>query len=376
LKNRVKILIAISSLNLGGAEVQFIELVKGIDKSTFDVRVIVMYHGTLDPLLEAIEEIQIYRLNKKNKYDFNSYIKYIRIINEFAPSIIYSFLPDLNVISFICKGLSIKKPKLFWGIRAGTNEIKKYSRLSQLVFYLQKMFSSKISLAVFNSYQGQIDYLNAGFHFKKSIVIPNGMNSDRFKPDADKRIEFRNKYKINENDVAIGIVSRFEYIKGMDIFVSAANKLLNKYDNLFFFSIGHGDEGIIEACKETVEMFYDSRFFFLGKISTPESIICGWDIYCSTSRGEGFSNSIAEAMLCGLPVVVSNVGDSSKIVNEFGLVFSSENIEELCEKIEIFLDKRKRERIGSLARKHVTEKYSTTIMVESTQNEFINFSNK
>jgi glycosyltransferase involved in cell wall biosynthesis len=357
LKDKVKVLLAISSLNLGGAEVQFIELVKGIDKSAFDVRIIVMYKGTLDPLLDAIEGIQIYRLNKKNKYDVKSYLKYIGIINEFNPAVTYSFLPDLNVISFICKGLSTKKPKLFWGIRAGTNEIKKYSRLSQFVFYLQKLFSRQVNLAVFNSYQGQSDYLKAGFRFKNSIVIPNGMNSDRFKPDAVKRADFRNAYNLGDNDVAIGIVSRFEYIKGMDIFVSAANKLLQKYENLYFFSIGHGDAKIIEACKETVKSYQDSRFFFLGKISTPESIICGWDIYFSTSRGEGFSNSIAEAMLCGLPVVVS------------------ENVEALCEKVEIFLDKQKRERIGSLAREHVIENYATSIMVESTQIEFINFSN-
>lgn len=375
LKDRVKVLLAISSLNLGGAEVQFIELVKGLDKSAFDVRVLVMYPGTLDSLLETIEGIQIYRLKKKNKYDVRSYIKYVFIINKFNPSVIYSFLPDLNVISVVCKTLSIKNPKLFWGIRAGTNEMKKYSRLSNFVFFLQKLFSRKISLAVFNSYQGQSDYLKEGFNFKKSIVISNGMNSDRFIPDADKRAEFRKIYNIGENDVAIGIVSRFEYIKGMDIFVSAAKKLLQKYENLYFFSIGHGDPKIIEFCKEAVQTYLDSRFFFLGKISTPESVMCGWDIYCSTSRGEGFSNSIAEAMLCGLPVVVSDVGDSSRIVNDIGLVFKAENVEVFCEKIEFFLDKQKREESGTLARKHVMENYSTSRMIESTQNEFINYSN-
>lgn len=375
MKDRVKVLLAISSLNLGGAEVQFLELVNGIDKSAFDVRVVVMYQGTLDTMLESIEGIEILRLNKKNKYDVKSYIKFIKIINEFTPVIIYSFLPDLNVISFICSVLSKNKPKLFWGIRAGTNEIKKYSRLSRFVFVLQKTFSKHVDLAIFNSHQGKVDYLKEGFLFKSSTVIPNGMNSSRFKPDKIKRAEFRNKYKIRENDVVIGIVSRFEYIKGMDIFVSAANKLLQKYDNMYFFSIGHGDAKIIDECKETVKSYLGTRFFFLGKIINPESIITGWDIYCSTSRGEGFSNSIAEAMLCGLPVVVSDVGDSSIIVNEYGEVFKSENVGELCKKIEIFLDKQNRDRIGTLARKHIIERYSTKIMVDSTQNEFINFSN-
>lgn len=372
LNDKVKVLFAISSLNLGGAEIQFIELVKGIDKSKFEVGVIVMYHGTLDTILESFDGIYFFRLNKKNKYDVNSYIKYIKIINDFNPSIIYSFLPDLNVISFICRGLAFKKPKLFWGIRAGTNEIKNYSKLSQFVFYLQKLFSSQINLAVFNSYQGQNDYLNAGFQFRRCTVIPNGIDSVRFKPDISKRTEFRNMYKISEKDVAIGIVSRFEYIKGMDIFVSAANKLLKKYDNLFFFSIGHGDDGIFKSCKESVKYYHDSRFFFLGKITNPENIICGWDIYCSTSRGEGFSNSIAEAMLCELPVVVSDVGDSPKIVNEFGLVFNSENVDELCDKIEMYLDNNKRKKIGASARKHIMEKYTTSIMIETTQNVFIN----
>lgn len=361
---------SISSLNIGGAEIQFLELVKGVDKNKYDLRVVVMYNGVLDYRLDKINGIHIYRLNKINKYDLKSYFQYIKIINEFAPAIIYSFLPDLNVISFICRYFSYNNPKLFWGIRAGTNDIKSYSIFSQFTFYLQKIFSNQIDLAVFNSFQGSSDYLNSGFKFKEVVVIPNGIDSERFKPDFASRIEFRKKFKIKENDIVIGIVSRFEYIKGMDIFVDTAILLLQKYDNLHFFSIGHGDEKIIEKCKIIIGKFNGINFHFLGKISNPEKIICGWDIYCSTSRGEGFSNSIAEAMLCSLSVVVSNVGDSSRIVDNCGLVFKSGCITDLAEKIDFLMDRQLRNKYGYLARKRVIENFSISKMIELTEFEF------
>jgi glycosyltransferase involved in cell wall biosynthesis len=370
-----KVLFSISSLNIGGAERQFIQLVKGLNKNLFDVRVVLMYKGTLESELDSTSGIQIYRLEKKSRYDIYSYMKYISIINEFSPNVIYSFLPDLNVISVVCKFFSKRNPNLFWGIRAGTNEIKTYSIFSQVAFLLQKLLSRQIKLAVFNSYQGQKDYLESGFRFKNSLVISNGMNSERFKPDKIKRSIFREKYNLSEDDVVIGIVSRFEYVKGMDIFASSASTLLRKYNNLFFFSIGYGDESIIRECKNIVGTYIDSRFFFLGKRNDPENIMPAWDIYCSTSRGEGFSNSIAEAMLCGLPVIASDVGDSSKIIGSSGMVFESSNVNDLCNKIELYIDKTKRINLVEPARLHITEQYSVARMIEASENAILTFSN-
>jgi len=370
-----RVLFSISSLNIGGAERQFIQLVKGLNKNLFDVRVVLMYTGTLEPELDSTSCIQIYRLEKKSRYDIFSYFKYIRIINEFSPNVIYSFLPDLNVISVVCKFLSRRNPNLFWGIRAGTNEIKTYSKFSQVAFQLQRLLSRQIKLAIFNSHQGQKDYLELGFRFKNSLVISNGMNADRFRPDKIKRSIFREKYNLSENDVVIGVVSRFEHIKGMDIFASSASYLLSKYNNLFFFSIGYGDESIINECKNIVGSHLDSRFFFLGKRNDPENIMPGWDIYCSTSRGEGFSNSIAEAMLCGLPVIASDVGDSSKIIGSFGMVFESTNVNDLSNKIELYIDKNKRLNLAESARIHIIEQYSVARMIDASENAILTFSN-
>jgi len=367
---------AISSLNIGGAEVQFIELLKGIDKSKFDVIVILMYDGSLEYKIHEIPELKIHKLNKKNKYDISSYLKYIRIINNFKPDIIYSFLPDLNIITFICKTISNINTKLFWGIRAGTNSLNNYSFISKIAFILQRKFSKNIDLAIFNSNKSIIDYKNANYKFKKIVCIPNGFDSERFSPNSEIRKTFRNKYELKDSDVVIGINSRLDHIKGYDIFVEAAINIIKKYSNVYFFSIGYGEESIAINCKESLGEFNDKRFYWLGKVENPEKILPGWDLYCSTSRGEGFSNSIAEAMLSGLVIVASDVGDTPLIVSNCGLIFQNENVNMLIDCLEKLIKSNDIKHLSTASRNKIIEHYSIINMVENTQNEFIKILNK
>lgn len=372
MKNKIKIFLSISALNLGGAENQFLELVRGIDKGNFDVHVVLMYDGTQDNMLSLIENIKILKIYKKNRYDILSYIRYVKVIRYFKPQLIYSFLPDMNLISYICKLLSFSKTKLVWGIRSDFNYLVSDSIFSKLVFKLQKLFSSKIDLIIFNSYNAKKSFLNHGFRFNHLCVIPNGINYKKYCPNSSLRIQFRTKYSLDDSDIAIGIVSRYEYVKGMDIFCSAASLLLNKYNNVYFFSVGYGDEKIVEECKLYVQDYIDSRFFFLGKLSSPEFVYNGLDIYCSTSRVEGFSNSIAEALLYNLPLIVSDVGDSANIVSDFGLTFTSEDVDDLCSKLDILIVNQC-ERLKKMhGREKMIDLYSTSRMVEITETELLN----
>ncbi|MFY4787724.1 glycosyltransferase [Aliarcobacter butzleri] len=362
---KIKLVFAIRSLNVGGAERQFIELVKNIDKDKFEVYVCTMYGGEQESIVKAIENIKYYNLEKKGRYDiFKFYNNYKKLLKTINPDIIYSFKEEMNIFSYFCKP---KKTKIIWGFRASNMNLSQYGKLSQFLFWVQKKFSSKIHMIIANSNASIIYHKNHGFNMSKSIVIPNGIDVNKFKRNNEDRKNFRTKYELKENDIAIGIVARIDYMKGYIIFTNAVEKLIREFNNVHIFSVGAGDQKIKQECENILGTFNNDRFKWLGNQSNVEKIYSGLDIACSSSFGEGFSNSIAEAMSCELPCVVTNVGDSAYIVSKYGIVVESNNIESLYDGLKKMIQSDYKE-LGVMGQNRIEENFSTEKMVSRTEN--------
>lgn len=362
---KTKLVLAIRSLNIGGAERQFIELIKNIDKDKFEVYVCTMYGGVQEDTVKSIENINYYNLGKKGRYDiFKFYNNYKKLLKTINPNIIYSFKEEMNIFSYFCKP---KKTKSIWGFRASNMDLSQYGKISQLLFWLQKKFSSKVDMIIANSNATIIYHKNHGFDMSKSKVIPNGINIDKFKKNNEDREIFRSRYELKSNDIAIGIVSRIDYMKGYIVFSKAVKKLMEEFDNVYIFSVGGGDEKIKKECEEILGEFNNTRFKWLGNQSNVEKLYGGLDISSSSSFGEGFSNSIAEAMSCELPCVVTDVGDSAYIVDKYGIVVKPNDVEDLYEGLRRMIQSDYKE-LGILSRKRIEENFSTEKMVVRTEN--------
>jgi len=363
-----KLVLSIRSFDIGGAERQFIELVRHIDKTKFDITVCAMYGGTQEAIIRNIPGITYYNLGKKGRYDvFGFYMRYRKILAELQPDLIYSFLGEMNLFSLWCKP---KRSKVVWGFRASNMDLRQYGKVPQFLFWLQKRLSIKVDKIIANSYASIEFHKKNGFDMSRSVVIHNGIDTQRFQRDNKERDDFRKKYNLNEQDVAIGIVARIDYMKGYTIFAETAKRLLKKYDNVKFFSIGDGDKNIKKECEEILGGYNGTHFIWLGKQSSVEDFYSGFDIASSSSFGEGFSNSIAEAMSCSLPCVVTNVGDSRIIVGECGEVVAPNSVDAFCEGVERLLEKNL-ETLGKCSRRRITENFSVETMVKKTESELL-----
>ena len=363
-----KVVLSIRSLDIGGAERQFIELVKHIDKTKFDVTVCTMYGGVQEDIVKNIPNVEYINLHKKGRYDFISFYKnYKRVLDEVNPDVIYSFLGEMNLFSLWCKP---KNTKLIWGFRASNMDLKQYGKVPQIMFWLQKKLSCKVDKIIANSYASIEFHKKNGFCMEKSVVIHNGIDIERFKKDKEKRKRFRKKYNLNENNIAIGMVARIDYIKGYTIFTESAKRLLKKYNNLKFFSIGDGNENIKKEREEILGSYNNTKFIWLGKQRDVEDFYSGFDIASSSSFGEGFSNSVAEAMSCALPCVVTDVGDSKIIAGECGKVVLANSVDEFCKGLEDLIQK-DFVKLGECSRKRIVKNFSIETMVKKTEKEIL-----
>ncbi len=368
--SKIKLALAIRALNIGGAERQFLELAKNIDKSKFDVVIYTMYEGPQDNIARELENVKFIHLKKKNRYDNVTFFRnYIKSLKEENPDVIYSFLSEMNLFSLWTRKFLNKKHKVVWGFRASDMDLKKYGKFPQLLFWLQKKFSPNVDKIIANSHASVKFHKNMGFNVSKATVVHNGINVDRFKPSDEERVTFRKEHGLNDDDIALGIVSRVSYMKGYPILAKSMKKLMSEYPNVRLFAVGGGEEAIKQECIELLGEYNERVTWFGEQKSVESNFFNGLDIYTSSSVfGEGFSNSIAEAMCCELPIVATKVGDSHIVVGDTGNMVKSEDVDSLYQGIKEMIESDYKSK-GKLARERIVENFSTMSMIKNSERE-------
>ena len=101
--------------------------------------------------------------------------------------------------------------------------------------------------------------------------------------------------------------------------------------------------------------------------------MAGLDIYVSSSKGEGFPNAVGEAMSCGVPSVVTDVGDSARIVGDTGRVVPPGNSSALATAILEIIDlpNQRRRELGDQARERIGKHYSLDKVVQDYERLYL-----
>ena len=159
---------------------------------------------------------------------------------------------------------------------------------------------------------------------KKIEVIPLGFDLDRFNMDKDsKRKEFRKKWNLKENEIAIGIIGRLVPIKNHTFFIDSIQEVLKKNElPVRAFIVGDGEEkqNIVNYIKKKnldFSLDYSPATFQLTSwIKEIDRVNSGMDIICLTSLNEGTPVSLIEAQASGKPIVSTKTGGIENIVLE------------------------------------------------------------
>jgi glycosyltransferase involved in cell wall biosynthesis len=148
---------------------------------------------------------------------------------------------------------------------------------------------------------------------ERVFVIPNGVDTDRFRPNHSLRGRLRSELGLPLDCPLVGIVAALREEKNHLQFVAAAKETLRQHATAHFVIVGEGPEQAkIEAAIR--EQGLSTRIHLLGYRGDTERILAALDVACLTSRNEANPVSILEALSCGVPVVSANVGSVSETV--------------------------------------------------------------
>lgn len=307
------------SLNAGGTERQVVLLARGLKARGHDVTVMLFQSsGTALEREVAASGVALVPVGKSGRWDLlGFFLRLVRAARAVRPQALYAFLPTSNILAVLLRPF-LPGARVVLGVRASDMDLSRYDWLSRLSYRVEGRLAPLADAAIANAERGRELAVARGFPAARIAVVPNGIDGDRFRPDAALRRSVRAGWSIPEGVTLIGVVARLDPMKGHRVFLAAAQRMLARRPDLRFVAVGGGSER--EALvAETASLGLDGHVQFYSERPDIEAVMNALDLFVLPSVfGEGSSNALAEAAATGLRCVATDVGASRQILGEEG----------------------------------------------------------
>ncbi|WP_296509644.1 glycosyltransferase [Rhodoferax sp.] len=365
-----RIVLLARQLASGGAERQLVALACGLKDRGCDVRVVLFYGGGVFDAELVAAQVPVYFVEKRGRWDVVGFLfRLVGTLRQLEPKVIYSFLDLPNVLASLLSGF-VGKPLLIWSVRAAGMEMLHYDWLMRIVPWVEARLSGRPRIIIANSYAGAAWAISRRFPRERLRVVHNGIDTVRFRPDAIGRARVRAEWGVNDSTVLVGLVARLDPMKDHRLFFQSCAALKVTQDDVRFVCVGGGSTAYQDELRKFAQQLgIGERVIWAGGRQDMPAVHSALDMECSTSAfGEGFSNAIGEAMACGVPCVVTDVGDSARIVMDVGEVLAPRDSAALTRALERLLIRIKNEpRLGERARERIQCEFSLEQMVLRTE---------
>jgi len=357
--SNLRILFVSTSLAYGGAETQLVHLATRLKSRGWEVGVIsLMPPKAYVKDLEAIE-IPVFSLGIRWKFpDPRPVLRLARIIWKWRPDIVHSFMVHANILARIVRALA-PVPVLICSARS----VNEGSHFREFLYRLTDPFCD---LTTQVSQAGLERYVRIGAVPRYKIrYIPNGVDTERFKPNREDRLKVRKELGV-DGFVWLA-VGRFAPPKDYPTMLQAFARVILEHPESILLVVG---DGPLKKTMENMvrELGIEKQVKFLGIRCDIPQLMNAADAYVMSSAWEGMPNVLLEASATGLPIVATDVDGNSEIVLNgiTGFLVPPRNPEALAEAMlrlmSFSIEERKK--MGKMARKHVEVNFNLDRIVE------------
>jgi glycosyltransferase involved in cell wall biosynthesis len=359
----------ITSLGSGGAQMMLYSMLSKTNREKFEPIVIsMMDRGIFGDRIAALG-VPIYTLEMKAGIPTVPSLWRLRaLLAKLEPDIVQSWMYHANIAAQIANFLAFGRLRVVWGIHHSIASLASEKKLTIALIKLGAYLSGLTSQIVFVSQSSRSQHEALGYAEHKSQVIPNGFDTGLFVPSPEHKQSVRAELGLPADAVTIGLLGRYHPMKDHANFINAATLLVKQHPKTHFLLIGEGvDRDNLPLVEQIDKAGLTDRIHLLGRRNDISRLTASLDI-CSLSSayGEAFPLVVGEAMACGVPCVVTDVGDSAWIVSDTGRVVPIRNPQALADAWQeiIDLDAVARAELGATARKRVVDNFSLDSIVE------------
>lgn len=359
----------ITDLGIGGAQTMLVKLLAyrtpGRDQAS------VLSLMALDVLARPIEQAGIpvdsFQM-ARGRPSLGTGLALRRRITRDRPGLLQGWMYHGNLAASLA-GMS-RRPSLpiVWNVRHSIDDIAQEKRSTRVILRASAPLSHGARAIIYNAETSAVQHEALGFSPAKRIVIPNGFDCDRFRPDAEAKARFRRDHGLGDDDFVIGVAARDHPMKDIEGLLKAFARLRSErgQGHLVIVGTGHDYDNPVLVGRIR-ELGLNEQITLLGAIDDVAPVMAAFDcLVLPSAWGEGFPNVLGEAMACGLPCVATDVGDSKSLVAEFGLIVPPRDRDALTAAIAhlMGMDPEERLRIGDLARRRIRTAFSIQHIVQ------------
>jgi glycosyltransferase involved in cell wall biosynthesis len=261
-----------------------------------------------------------------------------RVIAEFRPHVIQTRLDHANLVGGLMARFA-GAPPVVWAVHSTDLGPLRTSWKTRLV----RRFCAQLSyvlprLIVSDAHSSAALHARIGFSAAKLLVVPNGVDPTSFQPDSKARERIRGLWGVAADEFLLGCVARWDPLKDHENLLRALRQLADRGRRFRCVLVG----GRMDARNRDLQRLTErwgvaDRLILAGASSEVPSIMNALDVHVLSSRAESLPVAVMEAMACGTPCVVTDVGDARHLVGETGWIARPRDSVALADAIETAL---------------------------------------
>lgn len=346
----MRILQICSARTIGGGERHVIDLSNELASRGHDMFLAAVPDSPLIERLSSVPRENCFAVPLRNALDVSSARRMARFVREHNVELINAHLAKdytMAAAAYMFSGVPfvITRHVLF-----------PMSRLHRLL-----LRNARFVIAVSNAVADNLRREKI-FREEKIVTVRYGVHSSGF------HVEHR-----EHEGFCVGTIGNLDPVKGIDVFVEAASKVIERMPGVSFEIVGEdrASDGRNEKnvrqliAKLGLEGIVELR----GWSDKIAETLAGFDLFVSASRSESFGFVIAEAMLAGVPVIATETAGANEIIGDvpLGMLVPLESPDVLADAIvDLLNDEPKRRQLAKFSRRHIEEHFSIDRMVNET----------
>lgn len=328
----------------GGAEAMLRGLVAEMGGTTWQTHVIVMDGAAWPAEMQALRQsgAGVHDLGCQSFLRAETLRRLVRLLREIRPEVLQTWMHHADLIGGLCARLAGVR-RVVWGIHcreihAGPADSAAKLRLfRRLLAWTSRWLPARIVSCSAVALEDHARLL--GYPRARMTWVPNGIDTARFRPDAQARVALRAELRVPAEAPLVGFLGRFHEMKDLPTWLRAAAVLQSRRPETHFWLCG-GREHELGDCARAVLSLMPRRaqVHFTDFRPDPQRMYPALDVFSLSSRTEACPMTLMEALACGVPCAATDVGDCARLLEGCGAVVPAHDAEALAQAWAALLD--------------------------------------
>ncbi len=353
----MRIVYVLTSLGMGGAEKQALALAERMEKRGHQVALLVLRPRVPEEWPTAVGASRL-GMRKTPLSLLAGFVRGYRFLGDFRPDLVHSHSFHANIFARL-----LRLQMLHLVVVSTVHNVYEGGWPRMLAYRLTDGLSRR-TIAVSQAVANRFVRLKA-IAERKCLVLPNGIDTDEFTPNGERRAAVRNEMGIGKSAAHRGFVwlaaGRITPAKDYPNLLSAFAKVRAQHSDALLWIAG-GDAGteLTRLKGLSAQLDLGDSVVWLGLRRDLPALVDAADGFVSSSAWEGTPLSVGEAMAMEKPIVATDVGGVRELVGDSGVLVPAANSEALAEAMKFTMRRSGEERAaqGRTARERVLRHFT------------------